>query len=132
MGTSHKKPRVRGEKFRSKWVVQGDQQKPNLSLNDPFTLVSCISSLRILLALAILKNLRVFAWDINSTYLHGRIDHGIYVSFLDGYSKLGRVGKLNKVFYSLLEAACIWREDLEEKFKILGFTPLESDTRVYL
>ena len=41
-------------------------------------------------------------------------------------------GKLNKVLYSLLGAACVWREDLKEKLKTLGFTPLKSDTGIFL
>ena len=45
------------KKFQSKWVVQGDQQKLNLSLNDTFAPVSWISSLRILMALATLKDM---------------------------------------------------------------------------
>ena len=44
-------------KYRSRWVVRGDQQKVNLSLSDTFAPVSCISSLRLLLALAALKDL---------------------------------------------------------------------------
>ena len=97
-----------------------------------FAPVSRILSLRILLALATLKYLRVFAWDVDSTYLHGKINHDIYISFLDGYDKLGKVGKLNKVLHGLLEATHIWREDLEEKLKSLRFAPLESDTGVFL
>jgi len=91
------------KKFRSRWVVRGDQQKTNLSLSDTFAPVSRISSLRLLLALAALKDLRVFAWDVNSAYLHGKIDHDIYVAFPGGYGKPGKVGKLNKALYGLLE-----------------------------
>jgi len=38
------------KKFCSRWVVQGDKQKTNLSLSDTFAPISRISSLRILLA----------------------------------------------------------------------------------
>src|SRR6266481_1592629 len=103
------------KKFRSRWVVRGDQQKTNISLSDTFAPVSRISSLRILLALTALRDLRIFAWDVDSAYLHGKLDHNIYISFPDGYDKPGKVGKLNKALYGLPEATCIWREDLEEK-----------------
>ena len=46
----------------------------NLSLSDTFSPVSHISSLQLLLALAALKDLRVFTWDVDSAYLHGKID----------------------------------------------------------
>src|SRR5882724_5425087 len=102
----------------------------NLSLSDTFAPVSHISSLRLLLALAALKDLRVFTWDVDSAYLHGKIDHEIHIKLPDGYNKLGKVGKLNKALYGLPEAACVWREDLKEKLKTLGYVPLESDTGI--
>ena len=84
------------------------------------------------MALATLKNMRVFAWDVDSTYLHGRIDHDVYVTLPDGYGKSGKAGQLNKVIYGLLEAAQVWRKDLETNLKKLGFVPLGSDTDVFL
>jgi len=49
--------------------------------------------------------MRIFAWDIDSTYLHGKIEHNFYVALPDGYEKLGKVGKLNKALYRFPEAA---------------------------
>src|SRR5882724_10675786 len=119
-------------KFRSQWVVRGDKQKMNLSLSDTFAPVSRITSLRILLALVTLKNLRIFTWDVDSAYLHGKIDHDIFIKLPKGYKKPNKVGKLNKALYGLPEAARVWCEDLEAKLKTLGFSPLMSDTRVFL
>src|SRR5882724_12860422 len=76
--------------------------------------------------------MRIFAWDVDSAYLHGKIDHEIYVRLPDGYEKLGKVGKLNKALYGLPEAARVWREDLEEKLKSLGFTLLKSDCSIFI
>src|SRR5882724_11823729 len=119
-------------KFRSRWVVRGDKQKTDLSLSDTFAPMSRITSLRILLALATMKNLRIFTWDVDSAYLLGKIDHDIFVKLPEGYEKPGKVGKLNKALYGLPEAARVWREDLEAKLKSLGFSPLGSDTGVFL
>jgi len=47
----------------------------------------------------------IFMWDINSAYLHGKIDHNIYVTFPNGYETPGKVVKLNKALYGLPEAA---------------------------
>jgi len=119
-------------KFRSRWVVRGDKQKTDLSLSDTFAPVSRITSLRILLALATMKNLRIFTWDVDSAYLHGKIDHDIFVKLPEGYEKPGKVGKLNKVLYGCPKQARVWREDLKAKLKSLGFSPLGSDTGVFL
>lgn len=85
-----------------------------------------------MLALATLKDLQIFAWDVDSAYLHRKIDHDIYIKLPDGYDPPRKVGKLRKALYGLPEAACVWREDLEEKLRTLGFTPLGSDTGVFL
>ena len=103
-----------------------------MSLSDAFAPVSRITSLRILLALATLKNLHIFAWDIDSAYLHGKIDHELYVDFPDGYERPGKVEKLNKVLYGLPKAARVWHEDFEDKLKTLGYAPLKSDPGVFL
>ena len=65
-------------------------------------------------------------------YLHGRIDHDVYVALPDGYGKAGKAGRLNKALYGLPEAAWVWREDLETNLKELGFVPLGSDTGMFL
>jgi len=98
-------------------------------LSDTFAPVSCISSLHILLALTTLKDLHIFAWDVDSAYLHGKIDHALYINFPDGYSKPSMVGKLNKALYGLPEAAWVWCEDFEDKLKSLRYAPLESDVK---
>jgi len=72
-----------------------------------------ITSLCILLALATMKNMKIFTWDVDSAYLHSMIDHDIYVEFPNGYEKPGKVGRLNKALYRLPEVA-VWCEDLEE------------------
>jgi len=87
-------------------------------LSDTFALVSHISSLRILLALTTLKNLWIFVWVVGSTYLHGMINHKLYVRFPDGYSKLDKVGKLNKALDGLPEAAWVWHQDFKVKLSL--------------
>ena len=79
-----------------------------------------------------IRDLRIFAWDIDSAYLHGKLDHDIYITFPDGYDRPGKVAKLNKALYGLPEAARVWHEDLEDKLRSLGFAPLGSDSGVFL
>ena len=79
-----------------------------------------------------IRDLRIFAWDVDSAYLHGKLDHNIYITFPDGYDRPGKVAKLNKALYGLPEAARIWRKDLEDKLRSLGFAPLGSDWGVFL
>jgi len=90
-------------KFISRWVVCGGKQKPNLSMSNTFVPISHITSADPT-SLTTIKDMRIFTWDINSAYLHDKINHNIYINFPDGYGKPGKVGKLNKALYGLPEA----------------------------
>jgi len=85
-----------------------------------------------LLALATLSNLHIFTWDVDSAYLHSKIDHDLYIVFPDSYVRPGKVTKLNKVLYGLPEAMQVWHEDLEETLKSLVFTHLGRNSDVFL
>ena len=52
-----------------------------------------------------LNDLHGMLWDVDSAYLHSKISHELYIAFLDGYGRPGKVVKLNKVLYGLPEAA---------------------------
>jgi len=47
------------------------------------------------MALAALKT-AYLRGDVDSAYLHGNLDHDIYIALPDGYRKPEKVGKLNK------------------------------------
>ena len=84
------------------------------------------------MAFTTLKDMQVFAWDVDSAYLHGRIDYDVYVTLPDGYGKPGKAGWLNKAIYGLPEAMRVRHEGLEMNLKELGFVPLGSVTGVFL
>src|SRR5882724_12398261 len=80
----------------------------------------------------ICRNCVMGKMDIDSAYLHGKFDQDIFIKLPEGYEKPNKVGKLNKALYGLTEAVRVWHEDLEAKLKTLGFSPLGSDTGVFL
>jgi len=71
-------------------------------------------------------------WDVDSAYLHRKIEHKLYVDLPEGYRRPGKAGKFNKALYGLSKAVQLRHKDLEDKLKSLGFTPLRSDTGVSL
>jgi len=63
---------------------------------------------------------------VDSAYLHGKIDHDIFIKLPERYEKPNKVGKLNKALYGLPEAVRVWRKDLESNSRHW------SDTGVFL
>jgi len=74
------------------------------------------------MGLAALKDLCIFAWDINSAYLHGKINHDIYISFPEGYRKPSKVGKLNKALW-LTRGGTSMAQVFREETQNLGLCP---------
>ena len=121
MGTHYKNLESKDQKYWSRWVVQGDQQRTNISLSNTFAPVSRISSLRILLPFTTIEDLRIFTWDVDLAYLHGKIDHDIFIKFPDGYDKPGKVAKLNKVLFTKDS-----NKEASPEVRIPGLTQMQS------
>jgi len=108
-----------------------NMQKTNLSLSDTFTPVSQISLLWLLLALTTIKDLCIFMWDIDSAYLHGKMDHNLHIALLM-IQKKSMVGKLNKPYMAYQRPPESGVEYLEAKLKKSKILPLESNPGVFL
>ena len=66
-----------------------------------------INSIRMMLAITILRNLEIHQMDVKTTFLNGDLDEEIYMEHLEGFSTPGqerKVCKLVKSLYGLKQA----------------------------
>ena len=64
-------------------------------------------SIRMMLAIATLRNLKVYQMNVKTTFLNGELDEEIYMEQPEGFSALGqgnKVCKLVKSLYGLKQA----------------------------
>ena len=94
-------------KYKVRLVAKGFLQKQNVDYFDMFALVTIISSIRILIALASIHELFIYKMDVKTTFLNGDLEEGIYMLQLEGCIAPGqenKVCKLNKSLYGLKQA----------------------------
>ena len=67
------------EKYKARLVAKGFSQKQNVDYFDRFSLVTRISSIRILIALASIHKLFIHQMDVETTLLNGDLEEEIYM-----------------------------------------------------
>ncbi|GJS91311.1 zinc finger, CCHC-type containing protein, partial [Tanacetum coccineum] len=70
------------EKFKARLVIQGFKQKSGIDYFDTYTPVACISTIRLLIAMASIHNLIIHQMDVNTVFLNGDLDEEVYMNQL--------------------------------------------------
>ncbi|SCZ94511.1 BZ3500_MvSof-1268-A1-R1_Chr12-2g03949 [Microbotryum saponariae] len=121
---------VTGHKARL--VAQGNRQRDGIDFNETFTPVARFSSIRSLLALAAANGLHVHQADIDKAYLHGNLDHNIWMTAPRGFDlPSDKVLRLRRSIYGLKQAGRIWNRHIDASLRALGYTATGTDHCVY-
>jgi hypothetical protein len=92
-------------------VAQGFSQVEGLDFSETFTPVACLEVIRILLAFATSKRLKLYQMDVKSHFLSDVIQEEAFVRQSSGFENPkypSRVYKLSKDLYELKQAPRIW------------------------
>ena len=87
---------------------------------------------RILLALVVQLKLKVYQFDVKSTFLNGDLEEEVYVTEPDGYVKKGKKNKvyrLRKALYRLKKSPHAWYEKIDSHFRENGFNRSKNETK---
>ncbi|SDA02183.1 BZ3500_MvSof-1268-A1-R1_C036g00033 [Microbotryum saponariae] len=116
----------------SKLVAQGNRQRDGIDFNETFAPVARFSSIRSLLALAAANGLHVHQADIDKAYLHGDLDHDIWMTAPRGFDlPSDKVLRLRRSIYGLKQAGRIWNRHIDASLRALGYTATGTDHCVY-
>ena len=88
-------------------MIKGYKQNEGLDYFVTYSSVTRINSIRMVLAIVILRNLEVHQMDVKTVFLNGELYEEIYMEKLEGFFTPGqarKVGKLVKSFYGLKQA----------------------------
>jgi len=124
------------ETFKARYVAKGYNQVQGIDYHETFAPTARITSVRVLLQIAVQHNLIVHQMDVKTAYLNAPIDCEMYVDQPEGFEvssftheKL--VCKLNKSLYGLKQSGRNWNCLLHTFFSDNGFTQSSVDTCVY-
>lgn len=115
------------DKYRARFVARGCSQKQGFDYGETYAPVAKLTTLRILLAIAVRFNMHIHQMDVKGAFLNGNLDEEIYIKPLEGFDHGGKVCKLQKAIYGLKQASRMWNEKFNEFITRIGFKRCASD-----
>ncbi|GJR46766.1 retrotransposon protein, putative, ty1-copia subclass [Tanacetum coccineum] len=73
------------DKYKARLVIKGFIQREGLDYFDTYSLVTLITSIRMILAIAALRNLEVHQIDVKKAFLNGDLEEEIYMNQPKGF-----------------------------------------------
>lgn len=130
-----KKPDGTIDKYKARMVVKGNKKKEGLDNFDTYTPVTRITSIRMLIALAAVHDLKIHQMYAKTTFLNGELEEEIYMEQPEGFilpDKEKKVCKLVKSFYKLKQAPKQWHAKFDQIMLANGFRFNECDKCSYI
>ncbi|SGZ31315.1 BQ5605_C044g12142 [Microbotryum silenes-dioicae] len=117
---------------KARLVAQGNRQRDGIDFSETFAPVARFSSICCLLALAAANGYHVHQADIDKAYLHGELDHDIWMTTPRGFDfPSDQVLRLRRSIYGLKQAGRIWNRHIDTSLRSLGYTATGTDHCIY-
>ncbi|GJT33760.1 retrotransposon protein, putative, ty1-copia subclass [Tanacetum coccineum] len=81
------------DKYKARLVIKGYRQRKGLDYFDTYSTVTRITSIRMILAIAALRNLEIHQMDVKTAFLNGDLEEEIYMNQPEGFIAPGQEGK---------------------------------------
>lgn len=119
-------------KFKARFVAKGYRQRYGIDYNETFAPVIRVSSIRLLISIALLNDLHIHHVDVKTAYLNSPLTETIYMQqpylFEEGKDL---VCKLERAIYGLKQSARCWHERLSRVLHDIGFEKLNSENCIF-
>ncbi|GJT49951.1 retrovirus-related pol polyprotein from transposon TNT 1-94 [Tanacetum coccineum] len=123
------------DKYKARLVIQGFRQREGLDYFILISPVTRITSIRMIIAIAALRNLEIHQMDVKTAFLNGDLEEEIYMNQPEGFIAPGQEGKvcrLVKSLYGLKQAPKQWHQKFVKHMLESGFKINECDKCVYV
>ncbi|GJW76788.1 zinc finger, CCHC-type containing protein [Tanacetum coccineum] len=105
------------EKFNARLVIQGFRQKSGIDHFDTYAPVTCISTIRLFIALASIHNLIIHQMDVKIVFLNGELDEEVYMNQPRSFIMPGNENKVCKLINKFDESGkgviiCLYVDDM--------------------
>lgn len=123
------------DKYKARLVAKGFRQTKGHDYFDTYSPVTKITSIRILIAIAALYNMKIHQMDVKTTFLNGELEEEIYMEQPEGFVVSGqekKVCRLVKSLYGLKQTPKQWHLKFDNTMLSNDFKINECDKCVYI
>ncbi|GJX03417.1 retrotransposon protein, putative, ty1-copia subclass [Tanacetum coccineum] len=123
------------DKYKARLVIKGYRQREGLDYFDTYSPVTRITSIRMVLVIAALRNLKVHQMDVKTAFLNEDLEEEIYMNQPEDFiapGKESKVCRFVKSLYGLKQAPKQWHQKFDHTMLESGFKINECDKCVYV
>jgi hypothetical protein len=120
---------------KARLVCKGYAQVEGIDFEETFSPVSRMEAIRLILAYACSKNIKVYQMDVKSTFLNGDLEEEVYIEKPEGFQlseNENYVCRLKKALYGLKQAPRAWYSRLDRYLQQQGFRKGNADNNLYI
>ena len=122
------------ERYKARLVAKGFKEEDGFDYDETFSPVIKITTVRILLSLAISQRWLIHQLDVSNAFLHGELQETIFMEQPPGFINSAfphHVCQLNKSLYGVKQAPRAWFLKLSTHLLSLGFSASKTDTSLF-
>ncbi|CAL4187015.1 unnamed protein product, partial [Meganyctiphanes norvegica] len=121
-------------RYKSRLVAQGFSQTPGINYTDTFAPTARMTTIRIIINIAVQEGFPVHQMDVNNAYLNSNLDFDVYMRQPEGFVEQGinYTCKLNKGLYGLKQSGFLWNDMIVNFFKSLNLTQSQNDMCLFV
>lgn len=121
------------DRYKARLVVKGYAQKKGYDYEETYAPVARLTTLRVLLAIMVQKDLIACQMDIKNAFLHGELKEEIFMKIPAGFTTTNDYAcKLKKSLYGLKQASRTWNKTFDNCVKELGLQQSDVDKCLYI
>jgi hypothetical protein len=120
---------------KARLVCKGYAQVEGIDFEETFSPMARMEAIRMFLAYACSKRIKVYQMDIKSTFLNGELEEEVYIEQPEGFllsEKEDYVCRLKKALYGLKQALRAWYSRLDRYLQQQGFRRGNADSNLYI
>lgn len=124
--------KMANDKPKARLVVREFEQKEGKDYFDVFSAVAQHMLIRLILSIAASEKMKVMAFDVKTTFLHGELQEEICMFQPKGFNdKSGRICKLQKSLYGLKQTPKNWNQKSTKFLETIECKSSDDDPCVY-